>query len=937
MPKRQTPPNSRSIGISTEELDNLQIARSSRRASLIQLKFGRAAHSLSAMASVMLASAAIIVFLLDDWEYLSENAPQWLEETKWLIPLVIGVIMSAVVLYLKWDPFTADRAERHFIASLIALIVPLVVITLLVMHLLDVFNVGTGTWIYPISFLGISVSLVSIAMIWEGMRRKKTIAIVSAIIPLAIMSAPMLFSDDTILGILPIVYLGSAVCILLSGSMMHLMSTATSLQEREILRAGDAKAVAIHEELEIKEEELEFRENALRGREVEIETFEKKLRDAQVELDHRIRHTERFEEELRNKGESIIEDKKKLESEKLELETREEKLEQIEVERESRERELKTQLVSLQRREKDYAEKMETLQREKAQAEQLDRRQRDRERKLEEEAESVGSLRRTVADEKKKLEDKTRELQLRESSLDMKIRSAERTPILSGDESDRINKLDQWEKELMDKEHKIASGEARLSERESEIEQTMKNAESKLSMAEDRMLSLDEKEKTLIERDSLVRNLEREISEAKSKLQERHLEHEEMRNDIDAKRGRYEMLIERLEKRNEEIVKREEIAERRMSALDAREEKVKALQERLREEIDEIEDRRREMIELDKKMSSKSSDLKMRELKIQDRKKRLDDMLHTGIMATETSNELLDDLREKERAIAIREKALAEKERELRRRAYEASREREPDMAAVEGGALESEARASISTGTKRLDDLLYGGLPFGSSVLFVGPPFSGKEIAMLSFLSEGLNEGLPVILITTSKAPDDLVKDFAPIFPSFLEMERMGLVRWIDATTGDDSKRSRGRTRKNLMRVEGPDDLPGILEAIEKHSSDVRDGTYPYLKLGYMSLSTSISHSDEMESTKFAQALARYMRELGSAGLFAIEKGMHSEQQIESLQHLMDGAIMIKTEKQKNQLSVIGIGEVQTRDWIEFRHSSKGLVIGAFSLERIR
>ena len=30
-------------------------------------------------------------------------------------------------------------------------------------------------------------------------------------------------------------------------------------------------------------------------------------------------------------------------------------------------------------------------------------------------------------------------------------------------------------------------------------------------------------------------------------------------------------------------------------------------------------------------------------------------------------------------------------------------------------------------------------------------------------------------------------------------------------------------------------------------------------------------------------------------------------------------------------------VGDAQTRDWIEYKHSNKALMIGAFSLERIR
>jgi hypothetical protein len=63
----------------------------------------------------------------------------------------------------------------------------------------------------------------------------------------------------------------------------------------------------------------------------------------------------------------------------------------------------------------------------------------------------------------------------------------------------------------------------------------------------------------------------------------------------------------------------------------------------------------------------------------------------------------------------------------------------------------------------------------------------------------------------------------------------------------------------------------------------------------------------------------------------------MHTEQQLEAIQHHMTGSIQFKTDMQKTLLSVQGVGDAQTRAWIEYRHTNKALMIGAFSLERIR
>src|SRR5438445_1457105 len=113
------------------------------------------------------------------------------------------------------------------------------------------------------------------------------------------------------------------------------------------------------------------------------------------------------------------------------------------------------------------------------------------------------------------------------------------------------------------------------------------------------------------------------------------------------------------------------------------------------------------------------------------------------------------------------------------------------------GGAEAEEAIAvekkadRVKTGTPRLDDLLYGGIPFNSNVLFVGPAFVGKEVALLNFIAEGLKKGIPVIIITTTKLPIDIARDIAPILPKFVEYDHLGLVRWFVCTTQMSSGKS--------------------------------------------------------------------------------------------------------------------------------------------------
>ena len=63
----------------------------------------------------------------------------------------------------------------------------------------------------------------------------------------------------------------------------------------------------------------------------------------------------------------------------------------------------------------------------------------------------------------------------------------------------------------------------------------------------------------------------------------------------------------------------------------------------------------------------------------------------------------------------------------------------------------------------------------------------------------------------------------------------------------------------------------------------------------------------------------------------------MHNDQTLEAMEHMVDGAIHFKSDKQKTQLQVVGLGEVQTHDWVPYKFTNKAIMIGSFQLERIR
>jgi len=931
MPTRRSDSRGGSRSLPTRESEDDRIISRGRRSALIQLKFGRAAHLFGAVTAVMLAIAAVISFAINNLDFLVSNPQPLLDAIVQFIPLLTAAAIAIAIIYLKWDPFLTDKTAKHFLVSFAALAVPLVMIVLIILKQMRYADIAYDIWIYPTSFIGISLSLISIAMIWEGMSRRKSIAVASALTPLAIMSLTLLTNPNGIHDVLPLVYLGSAVCIQLSGSMLHVISTSTSIQEREILKAGDAKIIQIRDDAQKIRDQLEFKERALMEREIGFESFERALNDLKMDLDQRKKQIEVLEEDQAKRELQLREEKGKTSGAILALGHREEKLQQREVELGSKEKELEAITLALQSKEEQLREQADQLQIDQTDLRVAEKQFKERQELIQEELANLKTSREALLSEQKKLGDKTRDLKLKESSLDMRLRSADSSKAAAGQD---IGRMKQWEEKLLHKEEELTTAESELKEKMHEPEQLMSQAELKMKSAEERLREVEAKEKGLLEREAAAERLEKEIISGRDDLQQKMMEMDALRQEAASKKAKYDTMIDSLAKRTAEIAKREDMIRAGSTTMETRERSMTASLERLQREKQEMEAQRRSLIELEKSVGARSSQLQLREVRMIERQKEMETALRSEAGSPEASAGMIEEMNQRGRTLDLREKMLADKERDLRKRAYAGSK----------GGgdeAMEAQEPAQttsrIGTGTKRLDDLLMGGLPPGSSVLFVGPPYTGKEVGILAFLAEGLKRGVPAIIITTSKTPNDLVKDFAPILPTLLEVEHLGLVRWIDATAGEARKDQQANQRSNYTKVDGPDDFPGIIEAIEKLTDDIRHGHYPYFKLGYLSLSTSISHTDEMESTKFIQAVTRSVKDLGSSAIFALEKGMHSEQQIESIQHLTDGAMMIKLEKQKTYLSVLGIGDVQSRDWVEFKHTSAGLIIGAFSLERIR
>ncbi len=381
-------------------------------------------------------------------------------------------------------------------------------------------------------------------------------------------------------------------------------------------------------------------------------------------------------------------------------------------------------------------------------------------------------------------------------------------------------------------------------------------------------------------------------------------------------------------------LKTREMQNREKSLL-MQQEETKRLQDEVRLKEDEMRKLKEPLQYKEEELLRREEDLLYREKLLQEQLRKSEQAKKEGGTVQELELKqrlqgLKDDINKKEEEVRAKERWLSQKMEELRAR--------QTGVVAQEITASEEVRKLEVAqerakTGTARLDDLLLGGVPFGSNVTIYGPPFIGKEVVVNAFMSEGLKKGMPVIWVITDKMASDIRDEMQFILPSYQEYERMGLVKYVDAYS-----RSMGADTTDPFSVflNDPTDHEAILRAVDDVARQFK-AKFAYYRLAFRSISTLIAYLDPTVTFKFLQPFAGRRKRDRAVAMYVIEKGMHGEQEIQMLGSVMDGMIDFKVEQLKTFLSIKGICDVQSRAWIQYMYSKQGVSIGSFSLDHIK
>ncbi|MEF8835214.1 MAG: ATPase domain-containing protein [Candidatus Thermoplasmatota archaeon] len=523
------------------------------------------------------------------------------------------------------------------------------------------------------------------------------------------------------------------------------------------------------------------------------------------------------------------------------------------------------------------------------------------------------------------------------------------------------------EEELEEREKTLQKREEELKEKEQEIEQLKEKLDQRLEDIE----SGDFDQEEILEENT---ELQRELENKEEKLEDLIEEKEKMEEEIEEiKKGtvaivKYlksqnrmsgssipeesvgEIQSEEFERLKEEKERLEEKVERLKSEssedksevleeMGDKDEKLRELKEELAHKEEKIEDLKETVSHKEEELNEREEDLMHREKVLRKEKQKLE--ARKKEMKNKTEEERQKELEELKQEIDKKEQELKAKEKYIEQKQKEI-RAKEEDMIDEELEEREEEILQEIEqekskTGTNRLDDLLLGGIPLGSNVSIYGPPHVGKEVMIHSFVAEGLEKGVPAIWVITDKTIEDLREQMKFVLPTYEEYEMRGLVYYVDAYSASMGELSETEKEKDYVKyIKDQSDVKAIIEAVNDFAERINPD-HRYYRMAFKSVSTIIAYLDTETTFRLLQPFTGKRKRDKAVSLYALEKGMHTDQDISMLGHIMDGEIKFKVDQLKNYLKVEGLGDIQTRDWIEYQHSKSGITMGSFSLDTIR
>src|SRR5436309_1990656 len=262
---------------------------------LLQLSFARHAHGYGFLAAAaFLLNAVLLLTLGGQAQALPLPRSVTTNMVLWLHPAVAGALASWDAVRLKREPYRRHYVSTHFGTSAAGMVLFFIVAFAIILLMQQSLPEALVPWVYPLTVAGIPLTIISMGMTWQGLGLRKVGSFAAALVMPILMfflvlggariTDPSGAPDLGGIRLFVLTFVIGALTSEIAGSLLHLIASSTSVNQREILKADNSKVALIQQDYQKKREALDYKERALRGREAHLEALQQELEDQAKEL-----------------------------------------------------------------------------------------------------------------------------------------------------------------------------------------------------------------------------------------------------------------------------------------------------------------------------------------------------------------------------------------------------------------------------------------------------------------------------------------------------------------------------------------------------------------------------------------------------------------------------------------------------------------------------
>ncbi|HKZ88659.1 MAG TPA: ATPase domain-containing protein [Thermoplasmata archaeon] len=217
-----------------------------------------------------------------------------------------------------------------------------------------------------------------------------------------------------------------------------------------------------------------------------------------------------------------------------------------------------------------------------------------------------------------------------------------------------------------------------------------------------------------------------------------------------------------------------------------------------------------------------------------------------------------------------------------------------------------------IPSGVPGFDDIVQGGLPFGTSVGLLGPSGTENLSFAIAFLAEGLREGASGLLLVSSVSVDDVLAELRSLGVDVDKAGASNRFRIVDWSSWRTQPVKEVEEAGPVLRASG--NLTNVRVALGRAIAALV-GDKPKRAVAEI-LSPATIEYPVGEVYAFAQSLKGKFERAGFTALITIEKDRHTPSELSTLQQPFDGLIEIERARVGEQV-LAKIGVIHMKDTI--------------------